>query len=305
VTREKKLIEKIGLGKTLEERAKKFHKKAALHFEGKEISYEQLNENVNKLANGLKSLGIEKGDRVAIMLPNIPDFVYSMYAIQKLGAIAVPFNTMYKGREIIHILNDSGAKAIIALTNFAPLINEIKPDIPSLEHIILTGERTLLLLHPESTVSLQMVHEKGFFKDIDEAYRKIGSVITETLTGLGVKDAWYKHRGSVRVKGKKIASFIISEMENLEVVNVLCFLGKYVTDEFFKVIWVPPEVKDKILEPVTSVEEEAGKRPDNEQFKNTIVNAFKQHFGVQIEEGPLKRDELFAYEKQRALALKI
>ena len=141
------MSDRISIGRTLEEGAKKFRKKVALHFEGKEISYEQLNENVNKLANGLKSLGIEKGDRVAIMLPNIPEFVYSFYAIQKLGAIAVPFNTMYKGREVSHILNDSGAKAIIALTNFAPLINEIKPDIPSLEHIILTGERTLLLLH--------------------------------------------------------------------------------------------------------------------------------------------------------------
>jgi long-chain acyl-CoA synthetase len=299
------LSEKISVGKTLEERAKKFRKKVALHFERKEISYEQLNENVNKLANGLKSLGIEKGDRVAIMLPNIPEFVYAFYAIQKLGATAVPFNTMYKGREIIHILNDSGAKAIIALTNLAPLINEIKPDVSSLEHIIVTGERTLLLVHPESTISIQMVHEKGFFKDIDEAYKKIGSVITETLNKFGVKDAWYKHRGSVRANGKKIASFIISEIENLEVVNVLCFLGKLVTDEFFKVIWVPPEVKDKILEPMTSVEEETGKRPDKEQFKNTIVSTFEQHFGVQIEEGTLKRDELFAYEKQRALALKI
>ncbi|UCB45069.1 MAG: lipoate--protein ligase family protein, partial [Spirochaetota bacterium] len=196
-------------------------------------------------------------------------------------------------------------KAIIALTNFAPLINEIKPDIPSLEHVILTGERTLILLHPESTISLQMVHEKGFFKDSEEAYKKIGEIVTETLQKFGVKDAWYKHRGSVRAKGKKIATFIISEIENLEVVNVLCFLGKLVTDEFFKVIWVPPEVKDKVLEPMTSVEEETGQRPDKEQFKNTIVSIFEQHFGVQIEEGPLKRDELFGYEKQRALALKI
>ena len=298
------MVDRSSIGRTLEERAKKYHKKPALLFEGKQISYTQLNESVNKLANGLKGLGITKGDRVAIMLPNIPEFVYSFYALQKLGAIAVPFNTMYKGREVLHILNDSGAKAIIALTNFAPLINEIKPDVPTLEHIILTGERTLVFVQPESTAALQMVHEKGVFKDVEEAYRKIGEIIVETLWAFGVKNAWYKHRGSVRVGGKKIATCIISEVENLEVVNVICFLGPLVTDDFFKVIWVPPEVKDKVLEPLTSVEEEAGKRPDTDEFKNTILGIFTQKLGIEIEEGSLKRDELFAYEKQRALARK-
>jgi long-chain acyl-CoA synthetase len=298
------VVDRSSIGRILEERAKKYRKKPALLFEGKQISYAQLNESVNKLANGLKSLGIKKGDRVAIMLPNIPEFVYSFYALQKLGAIAVPFNTMYKGREVLHILNDSGAKAIIALTNFAPLINEIQPDVPTLEHIILTGERTLVFVHPESTASLQMVHEKGVFKDVEEAYRSIGEIIVEALGAFGVKDAWYKHRGSVRVGGKKIATCIISEVENLEVVNVICFLGPLVTDDFFKVIWVPPEVKDKVLEPLTSVEEEAGKRPDTEEFKNTVLGIFAKKLGIEIEEGSLKRDELFAYEKQRALARK-
>lgn len=297
--------EKMSLGKMFEEQVKKNRKKTALFFDGKEISCEQLNENVNKLANGLKTLGICKGDRVAVMLPNIPEFVYSFLALQKMGAIIVPFNTMYKGREILHILNDCGAKAIIALTNFGALINEIKPDVPTLEHIILTGERTLIFVQPESTVSVQMVHNRGFFPNMEEIYKKIGEILVETFKRFGVTNAWYKHRGSVRVKGKKIASFVISEVENLSIVNAICFMSKFTTDEFFKVIWVPPEIKDKVLEPLTSVEEETGKRPDNENFKNTVVSAFNEGLGIEIEEGQLKRDELFAYEKQRALAYKI
>ncbi len=298
------MSERTGLGKMLEETAKKHRKKPALFFEGKEISFEQLDENVNRLANGLRKLGIEGGDRVAIMLPNIPGFVYSFFALQKLGAIAVPFNTMYKGREILHILNDSGARAIITLTNFAPLINELKPDVPSLEHIILTGERTLLFVHPESTVAVQIVHHREFFPSIEEMYQKVGEILVQTLKNFGVTEAWYKHRGGVRVKGRKIASFTISEMENLVIMNGLCFLSKLETDDFFKVIWIPPEIKDKVLEPLTSIEEETGKRPDKEQFKDVIVQAIEQGFGVKIEEGSLKRDELFAYEKQRALAYK-
>ena len=110
---------------------KKYKRKEALHYEGKTISYRELDENANKVANALTDLGIKPHDRVALMLPNTPDFVYSFLGIQKLGGVAVPFNTMYKGREITHILNDSGAKAIICLTNFANLINEIREDVPS------------------------------------------------------------------------------------------------------------------------------------------------------------------------------
>ncbi len=298
------MSERAGLGEVLEVSARTYRKKTALFFEGKEISFEQLDETVNRLANGLRNLGIEKGDRVAIMLPNIPEFIYSFFALQKLGVVAVPFNTMYKGREILHILNDSGAKAIITLTNFAPLINEIKPEVLSLKHIILTGERTLIFVHPESTVAVHIVHHREFFPSIEETYQRVGKILVESLKKFGVDDAWYKHRGSVRVKGRKIASFTISEVENLTVMNALCFLGKLQTDDFFKVIWVPPEVKDKVLEPLTSVEEETGKRPNKEQFKDIIVRAIEDGFGVKMEEGSLKRDELFAYEKQRALAYK-
>lgn len=299
------MTERMSLGKVLESRVKSQNKQSALIFGGKEITYQQLNENVNKLANGLRNMGIREGDRVAIMLPNIPEFVYSFFALQKLGAIAVPFNTMYKGREIIHILNDCGAKAIIALSNFATLINEIKTDVPSLEHVILTGERTLIFVDPESTISIQMVHDSACFASIDEAYQKVGAILAEIFKKFGVKDAWYKHRGSVRVKGRKIASFIISQIENLNVLNALCFLGKLKTDEFFKVIWVPPEIKDKVMEPLTSVEEITGNKPDKIQFKNTLVGAFEKGLCINIEEGPLKRDELFAYEKQRSLAHKV
>ena len=99
----------------LEQVVKKYKKKDALFFEGRTIPFRDLDENACKVANALSQLGIKPHDRVALMLPNTPDFVYSFLGILKLGAVAVPFNTMYKGREITHILNDSGAKAIICL----------------------------------------------------------------------------------------------------------------------------------------------------------------------------------------------
>ncbi|MCA1754921.1 MAG: AMP-binding protein [Spirochaeta sp.] len=289
----------------MSEAAHSYKKKTALLFEGREISYAQLDETTSKVAGGLEHLGIKEGDRVAIMLPNIPEFVYAFFGIQKLGAVAVPFNTMYKGREIIHILNDCGARAIITLTNFANLINEVQSEVPSLEHVILTGERTLLFVEPETTVSVQMVVGKDIFPDADEAFRTTGNILLDALKELGVEDAWYNHRGAIRHNGKKIATILVSEIENLLVINSVLFIDDYNTEQFFKVVWVSPEIKDKVLEPMTSIQQITGSKPDMEAFKKAVANSAQKRLGVELEVGELKRDELFGYQKQRSLSYKL
>jgi long-chain acyl-CoA synthetase len=276
----------------------------ALHFEGEAITYNELNLRANRAANGLRRLGVEKGDRVAIMLPNVPEFVYTFVGILKLGAVAVPFNTLYKGGEIQHILKDSGAKVLIALTNFAPMINEIRPELPALEQVILTGERNLLFGHPESTAFIHLVLQWDLIKDVDGAYRKMGHVLLSIMDDLGVKKAWYKHRGSIRVQGDKIATFVVSEVEGMALISVVVFLSALHMRDFLRVVWVPPEIRDKVVEPLTSVEQETGKRPLWDQVKNAVVAALGQGFQVEIKEGSLVRDELFGYEKLRSLAYK-
>ena len=290
------------LGVLLQDAARKYRKKEALLFEGQTISYHELDELSNKVAGGLASLGIVKGDRVALMLPNIPEFVTSFFGIQKLGAVAVPFNTMYKGREITHILSDCGARAIITLTNFANLINEIKSDVPTLEHVLLTGQRTLVFAQPGSTAAVQLVVQRSRFESADAAFHALGDVIVRTLKSLGVEDAWYKHQGAIRAHGKKIATILISQVENLYVSNAVVFLDTLDTSEFFKVVWVPAEVKDKIVEPMTSVREESGRVVAIEGFRDALTAVMAERLGVELVEGQMKRDELFGYEKNRALA---
>ena len=276
----------------------------ALRFESETITYEELNRRANRVANGLQGMGVEKGDRVAIMLPNIPEFVYAFVATLKLGAVAVPFNTLYKGGEILHILKDSGAKVVIALTNSAPMINEIRPELPALEQVVLTGERNLLFAHPESTAFVQLILQRALIKDVDGAYEKIGDILLTMMKDLGVREAWYKHRGSVRVRGDKIATFVISDVEGLVLINAVIFLGPMDTRDFLRVVWVPPEIRDKVVEPLTSVEQETGDRPPWDQVKEMAVVALEQGFEVEIKEGAMVRDELFAYEKLRSLAYK-
>lgn len=292
------------LAQIFEETVASLKKKEAITFEGKTYSFKEVDEQASRVANGLQSLGIQAGDRVAMMLPNIPEFVFSFYGIQKLGAIAVPFNTLYKGREIIHILNDSGARAIITLTNSANLFNEIREDCPALEHVIVTGQRTLVFLDPNGTANVQAVVSQDTFSGPDEAFRAFGEVFVETLKELGVTDAWYKHQGAVRVGGKKIANIVIQEIENLYVVNSVCFLDNLQMDDYFKVIYVTPELKDKVVEPMSSVREVTGSMPTLETFKDVFTASLRSKLGIEIEPGQLKRDEKFGYEKNRALAYK-
>ena len=290
------------LADLLHEAAHRFRKKEALLYEGRNLTYRELDEASNKVANALADLGLEKGDRVALMLPNIPEFVTSFFGIQKLGAVAVPFNTLYKGREIIHILNDCGARALITLTHFSSFINEIRAQTPDLDFVLVTGQRTLVFVEPGATVSAQMVVEQAFFRSADDAFRKAGEALEDTLRQLGVKDVRYQHRGGLRVRGRKIATIVIQTIENLYLINALVFLGPMDTEAFFKVIWVPPEIKDKTLEPLTSVSEETGRPAEHAAFREALGNAYRERLGLTFETGVLQRDERFGYEKARALA---
>lgn len=292
----------VGMGQMLEEIVKRYKRREAIRFEGKVYTYQELEENANRVASGLATLGVKKGDRVAMMMPNIPEFAFSFFGIQKLGAVAVPFNTMYKGREISFILNDCNAKVIICLGSFANLINEIKDDCPDLEHVLVTGQRTLVFVDPDATANIQMVFEKSAFSSAEEAFRSLGESLATVCQKLGAEDAWYKHQGAIRAHGKKLATMLLSEIENLFVVNVVLFLSPMDTDSLFKVIYVPPEIKDKALEPMTSISEESGGVVTLEQLRDAFIEEISTKLGLSFEDGKLTRDEIIAYEKNRALA---
>ncbi|RYG74967.1 long-chain-fatty-acid--CoA ligase [Lentibacillus lipolyticus] len=121
----------------LELTAKKFPKKKALHFMGKELTYTEVFLQARKTASYLKSLGLQKGDRVAIMLPNCPQAVISYYGALMAGAIVVQTNPLYKERELEYQLNDSGASFIICLDVLFPRVSNVRNDT-DLKHIIVT-----------------------------------------------------------------------------------------------------------------------------------------------------------------------
>ncbi len=106
----------------------KHREKTALTFFGTNISFSRLEEMVEKMAAALSASGVGKGDRVALMLPNCPQYVVSFFATVRLGAIVTQLNPMYVEREIEHIVNDSGAETIVVYTDMYPRVKAILPD---------------------------------------------------------------------------------------------------------------------------------------------------------------------------------
>jgi long-chain acyl-CoA synthetase len=102
------------------------------------LSYQELNDLANRLANALSARGVTKGDRVALYLPNCPQYVIAYYAILKLGAIVAPNNPMYVPRELEFQLNDSGAETIICLSRLYPYVRMVRPNT-KLKHVIVTN----------------------------------------------------------------------------------------------------------------------------------------------------------------------
>ncbi|KIL44640.1 long-chain-fatty-acid--CoA ligase [Jeotgalibacillus soli] len=127
----------------LTEAAKNYPEKMAIHFMGKEFSYKEVNESSLKMAKYLQDIGVEKGDRVAIMLPNTPASVIAYYGILFAGGVVVQTNPLYTEREIEYQMKDSGAKVIITLDILFPRVSKVFKNT-SLEHMIITGIKDFL-----------------------------------------------------------------------------------------------------------------------------------------------------------------
>ncbi len=133
----------ITLGGVLAQTAAKFPDHPALLFYGKKIAFAELDSLANRFARALIGLGIRKGDRIALMLPNIPQMVIAYYGTLRTGAIAVPTNPLYHAHELEVQLKDSGATTLVAVDMFYPVISPILPRT-QVRHLILCGIKDYL-----------------------------------------------------------------------------------------------------------------------------------------------------------------
>jgi long-chain acyl-CoA synthetase len=126
----------LTLGGVLEDSARMFPDHTALLFFGKKITYAELDRLANRFAHALAGLGVNKGDRVALMLPNIPQMVIAYYGTLRAGAVGVATNPLYHSHELEVQLMDSGASVLVAVDMFYPVIGPV---------LAKTGVRKLIL----------------------------------------------------------------------------------------------------------------------------------------------------------------
>jgi len=120
----------------MEESFQKFASRSAYSFMGKELSYKQVDELSQTFGVYLQSLGLVKGDRVAVMMPNVLQYPIAVAGIMRAGYTLVNVNPLYTARELEHQLKDAGAKAIVILENFAATLEKCVASTP-VKHVVL------------------------------------------------------------------------------------------------------------------------------------------------------------------------
>ena len=160
----------LALHQLLEDSAHRFPGHTAIIFPGRfgdahRMSFAELDRQVNRLANALIELGIRKGDRVALLLPNCPQFVISYYAVLKAGGIVVATNPLYSPREMEFQLNDCGAETIILLSLFYNTVAGIKGRT-SLRNLVVTNIKEYLPQPSRLLFTLLREKKEGHRADI-------------------------------------------------------------------------------------------------------------------------------------------
>ena len=122
----------------LENSFKQYADRTAYSFMGKDISYAETDAQSRALAAYLQSLGLARGDRVAIMMPNVPQYPVAVAAVLRAGFVVVNVNPLYTARELEHQMKDSGAKAIVIIENFAATLQKCIANT-QIKHVVLAS----------------------------------------------------------------------------------------------------------------------------------------------------------------------
>jgi long-chain acyl-CoA synthetase len=129
----------MNISALLAEQAARRPDATALLFQGKAVSYAQLDDAAGRAAAAFKASGVQPGDRIALVVGNVPEFVYALYGVWRAGAVAVPLNVMLTSEELGYILADAGARAIVTQMHHLPNILAVRDRLGDLESIFVVA----------------------------------------------------------------------------------------------------------------------------------------------------------------------
>ena len=152
-------FEKVTMGAIVDRAADRFGSREALYYEGKHRSFADLKVEADRVAKGLIALGIQPGEKVALWMPNCPEWLFIMFAVMKLGAVLVPINTRFRTTDLEYVVHQSNSATLIMVDRSGPvhyfdMVCELCPDLdrgdpnevyaprfPDLKRLIVLGER--------------------------------------------------------------------------------------------------------------------------------------------------------------------
>src|SRR5207253_3952734 len=129
----------VPLQAMLDDAAENHPNSTATIFFNRKRSYRSVSEAAWRFANGLRRLGVKTGDRVALVLPNSPQYVIAFYGALRAGAIVVPTNPLYTPREMAHQLNATDASVAVVLSRMYPVVKAIAAQTPTVRHVVITN----------------------------------------------------------------------------------------------------------------------------------------------------------------------
>ncbi len=167
----------------LETTAEKFPKKIAIIYSTRTVTYQELNSLSNKFAGALAALGVEKGDRIGIFLPNIPQFMIAYYGALKAGAVLTPISPLHREREVAYQLKDSESETLIVLDSLYSIIEKIWHKT-RLKNVIVTNTEEYASNNP---ISFKIDKRKSAvfnFQELIAEESKLPRVIVDARTDL-------------------------------------------------------------------------------------------------------------------------
>lgn len=173
---------KYTLSDLLDEAARDNPDRIAIFYEEQNMTYGRLDELASAFASGLLKLGIKKGDRIGLYMPNYPEWVVAFFGIARMGGVVVPMNTRYKNKEVDYIMNNSEATGLIMTSDFlgidyVKVLDELRGKIPNLSNVVVLGDTISEGMRP-----FEDVLELGKDHINDEELKKIRGSIEEDDT---------------------------------------------------------------------------------------------------------------------------
>jgi len=190
----------MNMGEHLTRSAKWFSGRTAVVFQDVRLTYKEFNERVNRLGNGLISLGLKKGDRVAFFSPNRHHILEAFYACHKTGLVTVPLNARVSIPEAVQMLNNSESSALIVGEEFVADIERVRPEIETVKYYIATSKGSGNMPDYEDFLSKSTPEEPIATVDLDDL---VSIEYTSGTTG-SLKAAMLTHRNFLCMSKKEM-----------------------------------------------------------------------------------------------------